>query len=62
MMEICANTQALGLVLSLGGIEAARRLAREEGDKALKALECLPECPSKQSLAGMVDYVLDRLH
>lgn len=54
--------KALELVMTLGGIEAARQLAREEGDKALRALGCLPESPAKQSLARMVDYVLERLH
>lgn len=40
----------------------ARALAREEGEKALAALDCLPDSPSKQSLHQMVDYVLERLY
>ena len=46
----------------LGGVAAARRLAREEADRALVALECLPESESKRSMAAMVDWVLERLH
>jgi len=57
-----ALPEALGLVDSLGGLAASRRLAREEGDKALAALECLPECEAKASLVMMVDWVLERLH
>ena len=30
--------------------------------QALASLKCLPDCPSKQSLELMVDYVLDRLY
>jgi hypothetical protein len=37
-------------------------LAREEGDLALAALECLPDTPHKESLRLMVEYVLERLN
>lgn len=53
---------ALGLVKELGGLTAARQLASQEGDKALRALECLPQSPAKESLVSMVDWVLERLH
>lgn len=54
--------RAVQLVTDLGGVAAARRLAREEADRALVALECLPESESKRSMAAMVDWVLERLH
>jgi len=57
-----ALPRALALVARGGGIERARALAREEGDKALACLAPLPECPSKRSLQMMVDYVLERLY
>jgi all-trans-nonaprenyl-diphosphate synthase len=45
-----------------GGIEAARKLAREEGDAALRCLESLSDSPAKRSLQAMVDYVLYRIY
>ncbi|CAL8471829.1 g11371 [Coccomyxa elongata] len=54
--------RALELVHLGGGIQAARRLARQEADLALESLQCLPPSPSKTSLEKMVDYVLDRLY
>eukprot|EP00200_Dunaliella_tertiolecta_P003926 CAMPEP_0202346628 /NCGR_PEP_ID=MMETSP1126-20121109/5334_1 /ASSEMBLY_ACC=CAM_ASM_000457 /TAXON_ID=3047 /ORGANISM="Dunaliella tertiolecta, Strain CCMP1320" /LENGTH=423 /DNA_ID=CAMNT_0048938057 /DNA_START=97 /DNA_END=1368 /DNA_ORIENTATION=- len=53
--------RALQLVEAGGGIEAARGLARQQGDLALKCLDCLSDSPSKRSLQLMVDYVLDRI-
>ncbi|KAF5835267.1 isoprenoid synthase domain-containing protein [Dunaliella salina] len=53
--------RALQLVEAGGGIEAARGLARQQGDLALKSLDCLTDSPSKRSLQLMVDYVLDRI-
>jgi all-trans-nonaprenyl-diphosphate synthase len=50
------------LVEQLGGISAARAMARQEGRKAVAALTCLPMCSAKESLIKTVDYVLDRLH
>eukprot|EP00798_Chlamydomonas_sp_ICE-L_P017881 gene17881-24272_t len=54
--------RALTLVNQSGGIELARQLARKEADAALRCLECIPECPAKDSLVLMVDYVLDRIY
>jgi all-trans-nonaprenyl-diphosphate synthase len=54
--------RAIELVSSAGGVEEARRLAREEADKALAALAVLPPSRSKRSLQLMVDYVLDRIY
>lgn len=49
-------------MVSAGGVERARQLAREEADKALAALEALPPSRAKRSLQLMVDYVLDRIY
>ncbi|CAG9465599.1 unnamed protein product [Pedinophyceae sp. YPF-701] len=54
--------RGIELVQDLGGIDAARALAREEGRKAVAALAGLPMTPAKESLVKTVDYVLDRLH
>lgn len=54
--------EALQLVEAGNGIKRARMLAREEADKALAAIEALPETPAKVSLVSMVDYVLERLY
>eukprot|EP01025_Chloroclados_australasicus_P039692 TRINITY_DN4122_c0_g1_i1.p1 TRINITY_DN4122_c0_g1~~TRINITY_DN4122_c0_g1_i1.p1 ORF type:complete len:378 (-),score=43.12 TRINITY_DN4122_c0_g1_i1:904-2037(-) len=53
---------ALELVQENGGIEAARSLARRQGDLAKAAIEGLPSSQYKQSLMYMVDYVLERLY
>lgn len=54
--------RAIELVVSSGGVEAARQLARDEADKALAAINVLPASPAKRSLELMVDYVLDRIY
>lgn len=54
--------QALQLVHSTGGIQAARDLAEAEADLARQALGVLKDCPAKRSLELMVDYVLERIH
>ncbi len=54
--------EGLRLVEAGGGIERARLLAREEGDKALTALNVLPPSDARDSMAMMVEYVLERLH
>lgn len=54
--------EALDLVASGGGIDQARKLAREEADTALAQLEILPESEAKDSMIAMVDYVLERLY
>lgn len=53
--------KAIELVRVGGGISGAQRLAREEGQLALEALECLPECEAKESLELVVEYILERL-
>lgn len=54
--------RAMSIVESAGGIEQARVMARQEGDKAVQCLEMLTDSPAKRSLQLMVDYVLDRLY
>ena len=54
--------EALAIIDESGAYEAARILARREGDIALEQLDCLPESESKESLRRMVDYVLERLY
>ena len=54
--------RALQLVEGAGGLEAARTLAREQGDLARAALQKLPVCSATRSLELMVDYVLERIY
>lgn len=54
--------RAINLVRDGGGVAAAKRLASEEADKALASLQCLGASEAKDSLEGMVSYVLDRLY
>ncbi|KAL3133887.1 hypothetical protein ABBQ32_008346 [Trebouxia sp. C0010 RCD-2024] len=54
--------RAIDLVREGGGVAAAKQLACEEADKALASLSCLDESEAKQSMEGMVSYVLDRLY
>lgn len=54
--------RALELVREAGGIEEARLLARQQADKAVAALECLPEGTALRSLRLMVDYILERIY
>jgi len=51
---------AISLVHHNGGVVRARDLAKQKGDMARQALECLPQGPVRQSLDRMVDYVLER--
>jgi len=53
--------QALELVNSSNGIEKARSLAYQHSQLALQDLQCLPKCPSQESLADLTDYVLTRI-
>jgi len=53
---------AIALVHRGGGITRARELAKENGDKAKKSLECLPHSDTRKSLEKMVDYVLERIY
>ncbi|MBU6450870.1 MAG: polyprenyl synthetase family protein [Cyanobacteria bacterium REEB67] len=52
--------EALELIRSNGGVEAALALAARIGEEAKAALSILPDSPSKASLIGLVDYVLVR--
>eukprot|EP00889_Picochlorum_renovo_P002974 jgi/Picre1/30004/NNA_005380.t1 len=54
--------EALDLVAAGGGIDQARKLARDEADVALAQLEMLPDSDAKASMVKMVDYVLERLY
>lgn len=54
--------EALDLVAAGGGIDQARKLARDEADVALAQLEVLPDSDAKTSMVKMVDYVLERLY
>lgn len=54
--------KAVAEVVRLGGVDAARDLAQKEGELARASLACLPDSPSKESLALMVDWVLQRLY
>jgi len=53
--------KAIELVQVGGGISGAQRLARQEGQLALEAIKCLPECEAKESLELVVEYILERL-
>lgn len=54
--------RAMSMVAMSGGIEAARELAKREGDLARASLARLPTGEAKRSLEGMIDYVLERLY
>jgi octaprenyl-diphosphate synthase len=43
-----------------GGIDYATRKAEEYSERALRAIEPLPESPSKDSLRSFVGFVLER--
>ena len=53
--------EAMALVVEHGGIEAAKHLARQHGEKAKRNLEILPLCAERDSLEMMVEYVLQRI-
>jgi all-trans-nonaprenyl-diphosphate synthase len=59
--ETGALEEALGLVESLNGLDAARSLARAEGNAALASLQRLPHGEARTSLESMVEYVLQRV-
>jgi geranylgeranyl pyrophosphate synthase/phage shock protein PspC (stress-responsive transcriptional regulator) len=52
--------RAIREILESDVIEESRRTARQFGDQALEALAPLPEGEVKATLAGLVDYVLER--
>jgi all-trans-nonaprenyl-diphosphate synthase len=54
--------EALRLVDTTGGLEAARQLAKQHGDDARKALHRLPPCEAKRGLDCMIEYVLQRIN
>jgi octaprenyl-diphosphate synthase len=45
---------------STGALEYTRRLAQDEADKALMALQALPETPYKQGLATLARFAVER--
>ena len=45
---------------STGALEYTRRLAQDEADKALMALQALPETPHKQGLAALARFAVER--
>ena len=57
-----ALSEALALVESCNGLDAARSLARAEGNAALASLHRLPHGEARRSLEGMVEYVLARIY
>lgn len=62
--EFCEDgslVEAIELVLKSGGIERARKLAKEKADLALQNLQCLPNNDFRSSLEGMVKYNLERI-
>jgi octaprenyl-diphosphate synthase len=45
---------------STGALEYTRRLAQDEADKALMALQALPETPYKQGLTTLARFAVER--
>ena len=45
---------------STGALEYTRRLAQDEADRALMALQALPETPCKQGLAALARFAVER--
>ncbi len=45
---------------STGALEYTRRLAQDEADRALMALQALPETPFKQGLAALARFAVER--
>mmetsp|Transcript_68415 Transcript_68415/g.216515 ORF Transcript_68415/g.216515 Transcript_68415/m.216515 type:complete len:233 (-) Transcript_68415:287-985(-) len=63
--EFCEEgslARAIEIVNRAGGIQKAQMLAKEQGQMALDALECLPPSEYKRSLEMMVDHVLERIY
>ncbi len=48
------------LVIRRGGIEAARRMARERVARAKARLDVFPPCDARTALAVVADYIVDR--
>ena len=45
---------------STGALEYTRRLAKDEADQALTALQALPETPYKQGLVTLARFAVER--
>ena len=52
--------EAIKILTDCGAIEYARNLALESVDQAKEVLEILPDSSSKQVLANIADFVLER--
>jgi len=52
--------RAVREILECGVIDEARRTAQQFGDEALSALDALPAGEVRDTLAGLIDYVLSR--
>ncbi len=50
----------LAAIESTGALEYTRRLAQDEADKALTALQALPETPYKQGLIALARFAVER--
>lgn len=53
--------EAIGILTNCGAIQYAHDLALESVDKAKEVLEILPDSSSKQVLADIADFVLERI-
>lgn len=53
--------EAIKLVMSSGGIERARILAKQKADMAIQCLQCLPQSAFRLALEGMVKFNLERI-
>ncbi|XP_010540134.1 PREDICTED: solanesyl diphosphate synthase 2, chloroplastic-like [Tarenaya hassleriana] len=53
--------EAIELVISHGGIERARELAKQKAELAIKNLQCLPRSDFRLALEEMVMYNLERI-
>jgi all-trans-nonaprenyl-diphosphate synthase len=54
--------EAIELIKDSHGIERSRQLAAEHAKMAVKHLQSLPDCNSRQALINLADYVLSRLY
>ena len=50
----------MAAIESTGALEYTRRLAQDEADRALMALQALPETPFKQGLAALARFAVER--
>lgn len=54
--------EAIELIKDSHGIERSRELAAQNAKMAVKHLQSLPDCDSRQALINLADYVLSRLY